>query len=1053
MAKKQVRKYVFTPGAANAGTVTIPGMYSQEKLLLITNITKGIILFNFADTATGVYNVVFKPGGIPSSLGDSSKAVYNDNAPLGYSSSNLAKIQNVESGYGETTIYLKTDTSSMSSTDHLSVLVEETYQFTRPWSDFGTDAIERARVSVGQSMIDADFEYGLQPTKWQGFQTVGNYPSIYEAVTPDLQVQTLISTGNTQSLITGYSPGHGLIVGDPITVSQLNIAVNGFGKAEGGSLIFAANTNYFTYFAKGQVGSQDGTNLTTIRSQIRKGGFYSGSDLPLTTISTDGNSPSTITMTFATPHGFYPGMPIVVNANPTSSTLGSDTIMQYLSGPYYSNLISNATTISFSARGLVAPGGAGFNGSGISGNYGNLMLSNPYNIKVFVRPDGFFTHRPGDGGVILGTASPLHGVTAVRQSKKYFRYQSGKGFLYTTGVLFAPNYDIVAISATQTATPNIITVTTSIPHGLQAGAKVRVNGVATQGYDGSYTVSSTIDEYTITMAGIQSVGDTQGVVGNVPKLFMYQWHGASIRTGPHDEANGMFFEYDGLYFNAIKRSSNLQLAGTVTFTPNSNRIIGEPDRNNNTSTLFATQLKIGDKVVIKGMVHRVSAVVSNGEISVAPDFRGTVASSGNLMFKVIEQRASQPNFNRDTVLGTGDANNPSGYLMDPNKMQMIGIQFTWYGAGFMDYMVRGFDGNFIILHRFKQNNLNNTSSMRSANLPVRYQVINEAGAGVTDVSPNKTGGLAISDNSLQVSDASYFPDSGVLAIENEIISYNGRDTSNGIGYHYLNNLVRGTSYSVFVGGVQKIFYGTAAASHSVRTGVELISQTATPTMSHWGSSYIIDGGFDFDRGYQFTYTATDCNVSASGNTVVGLRLSPSASNSITGDLGAQELLNRAQILLQAISLTCSDQRTGGNVSILVTGYLNPANYSEANQTWNSLNTNSYGNEPSFSQVTNTPVFTSGTIATPGEKLFEFVYDIRNQDMKDLTNVKELAQSGIGGRGTFPNGSDTLYVTLTALPGAVTLNAANSATNLGGTVTNIRFVSNVHVTLQWSEAQA
>jgi hypothetical protein len=182
-------------------------------------------------------------------------------------------------------------------------------------------------------------------------------------------------------------------------------------------------------------------------------------------------------------------------------------------------------------------------------------------------------------------------------------------------------------------------------------------------------------------------------------------------------------------------------------------------------------------------------------------------------------------------------------------------------------------------------------------------------------------------------------------------------------------------------------------------------------------------------------------------------LSPSASNSITGDLGAQELLNRAQILLQAISLTCSDQRTGGNVSILVTGYLNPANYSEANQTWNSLNTNSYGNEPSFSQVTNTPVFTSGTIATPGEKLFEFVYDIRNQDMKDLTNVKELAQSGIGGRGTFPNGSDTLYVTLTALPGAVTLNAANSATNLGGTVTNIRFVSNVHVTLQWSEAQA
>ena len=242
-----------------------------------------------------------------------------------------------------------------------------------------------------------------------------------------------------------------------------------------------------------------------------------------------------------------------------------------------------------------------------------------------------------------------------------------------------------------------------------------------------------------------------------------------------------------------------------------------------------------------------------------------------------------------------------------------------------------------------------------------------------------------------------------------------------------------------MGGVQKTFYGTAKASHLVRTGVELISQTATPTMSHWGSSYIIDGGFDFDRGYQFTYTVTNANVTTAGNTIMGLRLSPSASNSITGDLGTQELLNRAQILLQNIKLTCGDQRTQGNVAVLVTGYLNPSNYNEATQTWNALNNNTYGNEPSFSQVTNAPAFTSGTVAAPGEKLFEFVYDIRATEVQDLTNVKELSQSGIGGRGTFPNGSDSLYITLTALPGQV---------GVGNT-----FVSNVHVTIQWSEAQA
>ena len=36
------------------------------------------------------------------------------------------------------------------------------------------------------------------------------------------------------------------------------------------------------------------------------------------------------------------------------------------------------------------------------------------------------THRPFDGGVQLGTGSPSHGAQAIRQSKKYIRYQSVK---------------------------------------------------------------------------------------------------------------------------------------------------------------------------------------------------------------------------------------------------------------------------------------------------------------------------------------------------------------------------------------------------------------------------------------------------------------------------------------------------------------------------------------------------------------------------------------------------------------------------------------------------
>jgi hypothetical protein len=272
--------------------------------------------------------------------------------------------------------------------------------------------------------------------------------------------------------------------------------------------------------------------------------------------------------------------------------------------------------------------------------------------------------------------------------------------------------------------------------------------------------------------------------------------------------------------------------------------------------------------------------------------------------------------------------------------------------------------------------------------------------------------------------------------------------------------VRGYTANVFVGGSYRIFGGVAPRSHGTRSGVELISQTATVNMSHWGSSYIIDGGFDYDRGYQFTYTVTNANVVSAGNTIMELRLSPSASNSTVGDLGERELLNRAQILLQSLEISCGDRRTGGNVQILVTGILNPNNYSETSQTWSALNTAGAGNQPSFSQTTANCWFSgqtytgqTGQIASPGEKIFEFVFDPTEKHKLDLSGIKELSQSAIGGRGTFPNGADTLYINMAALPGAVTSDGLGGSTGISGANTPLRFVSNVHVTLQWGEAQA
>lgn len=1047
MAKKQITKYKFTPGIVGTGNVIIPGNYNTDKILLITNVTRGTILYNFADTQNVGATVTFRPGGIKTTNLDTSVVTYGRDL---FGNPGSANIQRVESGHGETTItFTGANTFTHSTSDRISVLVEEPYQMVRMWSDFGTDAIERTRVAAPQSQIDADFEYGLQNTKWQGFQTITNYPSIYEAVAPDLVVTDVITDGADPSLITVSCTSHGLEIGDPITVSQLSVDITGFGKAEGAFLIYSKNTNDFSYYAKGIVGTA-AQSLRDPRTQIRKGGIYSGADLPVSHLTTDGATPSEVKLSFTGPHGFVPGMPIIINANPN---WGSNTSLQNLPGSYFVDELVNANEVTFTARGIVNPSG--------TSNIGNLQLSNSGGIRVYVRPDGFFTHRPGDGGVILGTNSPIHGASSTRQSKKYFRYQSGKGFLYTTGVLFAPSYDIIAASANRTSVtgtnntdldPTRITIETNVPHGLQIGAVVRVRGVATTGYDGTYTIETIIDEYQARFRAInnQTLGNTNGAVTAVPKLYVFQFHGACLRTGPHDDANGMFFEYDGKFFNVVKRTSTLQLAGTVLITTNSNKLIG-------TNTLWDQQLKIGDKIVVKGMVHRVTSITSGTQISIAPDFRGVSSSGGNFIYKVEETRVDQPNFNRDTVDGSGSIFNPSGYKMDPNHMQMVGIQFSWYGAGFMDYMVRGTDANFIILHRYKQNNINIAASMRTANLPVRYEVINEAGAGVTGISA-LTAGIDDNDTQMGVDDATFYPDSGVVLVENEIIAYASKTiTSNP---HTLNGLTRGHTYTQFVSGANRSFTGVAAAPHSPLTGVELISLTATPNMTHWGSSYIMDGGFDLDRGYIFSYTVTDANIVSTGNTVMALRLSPSASNSTVGDLGEREQLNRAQILLNSLEISCSDQRTGGNVQILVTGILNPSNYSEVGQQWVNLNNIAGGNQPSFSQLTANCFFISqthvgqpGQIAAPGEKVFEFVYDPKSKQGLNLSNIKELSQSAVGGRGTFPNGADTLFINLRSLPGATTLNVTGGSTGITGATTPQTFVSNVHITLQWSEGQA
>ena len=503
--------------------------------------------------------------------------------------------------------------------------------------------------------------------------------------------------------------------------------------------------------------------------------------------------------------------------------------------------------------------------------------------------------------------------------------------MYTTGALFAPSYDLLTVTANGLAQGSTITVTTDdVDHNLQVGAEIRLIGIATSGYDGTYTIASITNERTFTVLATIALGGTTAEFTDQPQVSLYQWNGATVRSGIFDDQNGIYWEYDGQTTNAVQRTATRQLAGVVTVTPNSNTVAG-------TGTRFREQVKAGDRIVIRGMTHVVSSVASNTSMFVTPDYRGVNTSTGVKVCAVVDKKAKQSEFNRDKM----DGNSKSGYNWDVSKMQMIGIQFSWYGAGFIDWMARGQKGDFIFAHRMRNSNINTEAFMRTGNQPVRYEVTNEGPNGRLELD------MTTVQTTLQLVDASFFPATGgTIFIDNEIITYTGKTGD------VLTGATRAATLTNFNAGATRNYTAGAATTHFRNTGVVLISNTASPIISHWGSAYLTDGNFDEDRGYLFSYASTGLALTTTKQTVFLLRLAPSVSNALTGDLGDRDLLNRAQLLLDGVEITTDVPATGVNGQLVVQGVLNPQNYpiDPADIGWGDLKGPAQGGQPSFAQI-------------------------------------------------------------------------------------------------------
>ena len=182
MAKKRV--YGYTIDAEN-NYIRIPDNIHKERLLLITDVDTGKIIYNFADTAF-----------------ISTDVSYND-----------------ETEYTIITTSVDLSTQGVTDISKLQIFIDKEETIFSPIEPL-MDPVSKLRVSNPENLIDTDFEYGMQSTKWETLQTVNNIPTVYSTSgdTPVEGVTSVVSIeGSKQVKVTTDTP-HGMQIGNPISV-------------------------------------------------------------------------------------------------------------------------------------------------------------------------------------------------------------------------------------------------------------------------------------------------------------------------------------------------------------------------------------------------------------------------------------------------------------------------------------------------------------------------------------------------------------------------------------------------------------------------------------------------------------------------------------------------------------------------------------------------------------------------------------------------------------------------------------------------------------------
>ena len=946
MAKHVIlENYVFTPSTR---TIVVNGKnIRREQLLLITNTTSGTVIYNFSDPSL--------------------QATSYTNAA------------NTTTGQETTTIILAYSTAAMNSTDKLSILTEETYQEITP-SEILRDPVDKLRVSEPQALIDTDFEYGIQPTKWEQITLLNNRPSaFYDSTQP---VSNTASSPQFQSSSGSYTITNvtasakvvtvsltnttGITVGTPIFIQGTldNANADGWWVVES----VVANTS-ITFTVTNTPAS---TLFDATKTYLFIGYFYTSAAIPAATNAITVNG-TTATVTTTNAHGLRVGDGIwVVGVSGQTGTLLSSWVVA-------TTPTNNSFTFTCAATGTIT---ATLNGS------------------IYSRPLGYVEHRAYYGGVQFTNLSPYHGYQVVRQTRRQFRYQSGKGIQFSTGSTLKPQLVVDTITSSGTT----VTVTTKFAHGMGVGSYVTVAGANETAYNGTFIITaSTSSTLTYTAGSTPSATTASGFPLQVSPA---SWYGGSNRVGMFTEQNGFYFEYDGQTLYAVKRSSTKAISGTIAVNAGSNAVTG-------TNTKFTQQLQPGDSIVIRGMSYIVQVITSDTTMYISPEYRGTVNITNALVTKTINTRYAQSTWNIDRMDGTGT----SLFTLDLTKMQMFYIDYTWYGAGAIRFGFKNNRGEVIYCHRIPNNNVNLEAYMRSGNLPARYETNSIPYTTLltsTLASGTSTGGT------ISVADASLWPATGTVVLTQsaatgaqvEYITYTAKTNT---------TLTIGTRASTGGASSAQTFtvsgVSTASPGGTAPIQAELYAPQCASIISHWGSSVIMDGKFDNDKSYVFNAGMNTTLNNQGVNTryaLMSIRLSPSVDSGQTGLIGVREILNRMQLALNSMDAFVSGSTF--RIELILNGR-------PASGTFQPVGGSS------LAQVA---YHAANTTISGGESIYSFFTNVGAASTQDLSMVRDIGNSIQGGgtsltvpttpAGLYPDGPDVLIIAATAFGATNAINA-------------------------------